>query len=694
MRAVSEEPRATAVVGSTVMATVLAVVYWISRVGFENPVLPVLETLGLSLFLLAAPLWITGFVHRWYKIVWWTSQPVITLACIALTIGAGSVAGRTGVSAAPAFAVIGIALAQLTLVGWLSDRTSRAKSSLLFLSGASVFTVWCAGVIWGSRYKMPLFWESLSHKGNLHHDAFYLASIANMLETYGVPSTGLDGIPIIRYHFGSPWVFAKWADLLGTDVLSFYSLGYPLIVLPLFFSSLLLFSAELRDAFAGGETRSLRSDPRVWLVFLAATVGFIPTVALDALAVWNSNAFISESYLIGMPVFFFALGAGLAFGRERPFEIRSAGLDALVFLGLFVPLILAALGFLKISLMILAFALAIYLAFRLEWYSKPIVLVSIVLSAIVVAATYRVVSLPEHNTGISPFHFMRFDARQGWQQFFPLVHLLWTWVYLAARAWEESVRDFRSLGAAIAANRLLDAEAVAVVAVLGFVPGELIAIHGGSAVYFSDVQRWLALSFIIARIGHWAWRPAPRPDSGGGMRAVRLSTVLLVLVATPFVATLFINLAQWPSRVLRTNLALRRDLAAGPSAYEPIVTALRDIARLPDEQRKRSLLFIPQSSTQYWSMFAADNRCGFTPMIAPAIASVAMLDGMPAPDCDVTDQYNMTLYARRGRPQTTFDITDASLCAKAQARGFDRLIVLEAPDGATPRRRRVDCYLH
>ena len=685
--------RETAVVGTTVMAIVLAAIYWVSRVGFDNPVWPVLETLGLSLFLVAAPRWIMRSVVASTEIAWWKSEPMVAIACITLTLGAGVTAGRTGLSAAPIFAIVGFALSLLTLVRWAARRSS-VWSSLAFTAGAAVFSVWCAGVVWGSRYKMPLFWETLSLKANIHHDTFYYAGIANMLETYGVPSTGLDGIPVIRYHFGSQWLFAKWGDLLGTDVLSFYSLGYPIIVLPLFFSALFLFSAELRRAWDSAEARSFRSDPRVWIVFAAATVGLIPTSALDALAVWNANAFVSESYLIGMPLFFLALGVGLAFGRNRAIGGSSVSWDVFAFLCLFVPLILAALGFLKISLMLLAWALALYLAARLAWYRKPIVVFSLVLSTIAVAATYRVVSLPAQNTGIWPFHFMRFHASAGWQQFFPLVHLLWTWVYLGARVWEEGARDFKGLLAAIRANRLIDAEAVAVVAILGFVPGELIAIHGGSAVYFSDVQRWLALSFIIARIAHWSWKRAPKNESRGGLRNIRLSTVLLVFVALPFAATLLVNLAQWPARVLRTNIATRRDLAAQTRTYQPIVTALRDIARLPDEQRRKSLLFIPQSSRQYWSMFTADDRCTFTPLIAPAIASVAMLDGMPPPECEVTDQYNMTAYSARQRPQSTFDQSDQSLCAKAQAKGFDRVIVLEAPDGVMPRRRRIDCYLH
>ena len=36
-------------------------------------------------------------------------------------------------------------------------------------------------------------------------------------------------------------------------------------------------------------------------------------------------------------------------------------------------------------------------------------------------------------------------------------------------------------------------------------------------------------------------------------------------------------------------------------------------------------------------MFTSDGRCSFTPLIAPAVASVAMIDGVPAYGCKVTE---------------------------------------------------------
>ncbi|HEX6576024.1 MAG TPA: hypothetical protein VF042_13740 [Gemmatimonadaceae bacterium] len=677
----TRDARETGVVFASSVATVLAALYWISRIGFANPVFPVAYSLGLSLFLIAAPLWMAR------STAWWGSQSFLTIACVVLTMLLGMVAESTGLNAIPIIALGGVLLAAITLLRWLGKGTPAR--SLLFVFGVCVFAVWCAGVIWGSRYKMPLFWETMSYKANIHHDTFYYASMANMMDTYGVPSTGLDGIPLVRYHYGSAWLFDQWSHLLGIDVLTFYSLGYPLIVLPLFFAALLQLSVELGA--------KLRNDWMGWILFLAATVGFIPTVALNALAVWNSNAFISESYLMGMPVFFLTLATAVAFYREK-----KAGRSALIFFILFVPLILSALGFLKISMMLLALAAGGYIALRDRLYRQPMVLLSALIALASVGITYHYVSLPAQNGGISPLHFMRYDAREGWQQFFPLIHLLWTWVYVGARLWEERIADISSLRSSLRQHKLTDVEILLLVAILGFLPGEIVSIHGGSAVYFSDVQRWLALSFILARSPVWlrVWRERrPSRDertTESGVRGWKLSTLLMIFVAAPFVVTLFVNLAQWPVRAIRANITTRHELAQTPreATYYPIVTALRDISRLPESERKQSLLFIPQSNRQYWSMFTADGRCTYTPLIAPGIASVAMLDGMPSAGCEVTDQYNMTMYQARKRPQLPEDMSSERLCEKARAKGFKEVIVLEAPGQEIPRRRRIDCYLH
>jgi len=54
-RGIEIDDRETAVVGGTIAAIVLSVVYSVSRLGFESHNPEVLRSLGLSLFLLSLP---------------------------------------------------------------------------------------------------------------------------------------------------------------------------------------------------------------------------------------------------------------------------------------------------------------------------------------------------------------------------------------------------------------------------------------------------------------------------------------------------------------------------------------------------------------------------------------------------------------------------------------------------------------
>ncbi len=721
------EDRATVVVGACIASAVLGAIYWISRVGFVNPAEPVLNALGMAMFIVAAPLWLMRFTQGRSVVVahWWWSQSALMLLGIAITAMVGMISSASGTALAPIVSIPGALLGLVTIGVWL--RRARFVSTTLFVLGTVLFTIWSAGVVWGSRYKMPLYWEAFSLRGNVHHDPLYFASMANMLDTYGVASTGIDGIPIARYHFGSAWLFSKWAHLTGTDVLSFYSLGYPVIVIPAFFAGLMLLAIEIRGTLPPESERPLRFDYRIWLVLLAATVGLIPTDALVGLGIWNENLLISESYLMGLAVFLLVIASGIAFWRSDAYRpigavetMPATAADAsrlggaLVFLLAFLPLSLVVLGFLKVSLMLLLLAAIVFLTLRLRLWKHWAGATAAALCAAVTALTYPVVSLPAQNSGMALFSFMRVHVTEGWQQFFPLINLMWSWIYVGARLWEDRIRTTRELSAAVRGGRMLDVELVLLIAILGFLPGELVTIHGGSAVYFSDVQRWVALAFIISRVGIWArkWR-AIREVRGqkspvGGWRGVRLSTVLAVFVAAPFLLTLARNSMQWPVRVARSNVALRTEIASkgggglitdpGPlgrgvrnTMHYPIITALREIAQLPIEERRQSALFIPQSYRGYWGMFDSDERCTYVSFIAPALSGVAMVDGMPAFGCRVTEQYNMASFAPRVRPQTEADTGDARLCARARSSGLSRIFVL-APDArGTPRRRRIAC---
>lgn len=705
-RGIEIDDRETIVVGGTIAAIVLSVAYALSRVGFESHADELLRSLGLSLFLLALPYWLWRVLRRKDSdFAWPRSHPFLGIATIVVTVLIALASGPFAQAAGLVLSVLGAIGGALVLFSWL--RNGAYKSRIIFTVGATILSVWATGVVYSSRYKMPLYWETLATNANVHHDPLYVVAMGNTLRTYGVASTGLDGVPQILYHYGTPWLFTRWADLVGTDLLSFYSLGYAVILIPLFLASIAMLAVEARKASLLARPHGwLRSNWWGWLALFIGTIGILPDSALYAMAVWNAHTLISESYLGGLPIFLMAVATGVIAWRA---EKRS-----LVFLFLFLPPVLAALAFLKVSLMAMLFALVIYVLFRTRVLWSLTGIAAAVAMFIASWLAYTAVSLPAHNGGISPFHFIRYQTAPGWHQFFPLVHFAWTWVYVAGRVYEERITDLAGVWSAVKDRSIIDVELLLGATLLGFLPGALLVIHGGSAIYFSDVPRWLALALVIARAGHWVnlWREGRgKPVETGSMR---LAPLLGIFIAAPFVATLLLNAVKPPLRMARQNIALRSQIVSqadstmettGNSLFDPdvlqsgaergryyqLVSSLRWIERIPTEQKRDMLLFIPQSYDLYWTMFDADDRCMYVGMVAPAISEVAHIDGMPPATCRVTEQYNMESYTRRSKEQGPEDVTDAAVCSKVREKGFAKVAILGPEERGSPRRRVLDC---
>ena len=152
------------------------------------------------------------------------------------------------------------------------------------------------------------------------------------------------------------------------------------------------------------------------------------------------------------------------------------------------------------------------------------------------------------------------------------------------------------------------------------------------------------------------------------------------------------NVTRAPETALRQNVELRAQLYAQagttPVSWRhlgdgsilqrgleraprfAIVSALRRLSAMPRAERRHTALFIPQSDTAFWNFFPEPERCNVAPLAGPAIAGLALIDGMPPVSCAFTDQYAFGLYARRTSPQVEADVADERLCARAKAKGF------------------------
>src|SRR4029078_571494 len=148
---------------------------------------------------------------RSYSFIW--LMTFLTIAVIGRAVTTIEIATPWKVSPAMAtlVAIAGVLAFLIVAIRWV--REASLKFGLLLFAASAFYSTWIAGVVWGRIYKSPLFFETLIGTGIVHHDGVTLAALGNMLKTYKVASMGLDGIPYMAYHWGSPWLFAQLSNL-------------------------------------------------------------------------------------------------------------------------------------------------------------------------------------------------------------------------------------------------------------------------------------------------------------------------------------------------------------------------------------------------------------------------------------------------------------------------------------------------
>jgi hypothetical protein len=133
---------------------------------------------------------------------------------------------------------VGISLAFWELFHFIQNK------NLLILAAGSIVMGFIVFLFYSRSYVSSLFPEQII-LGNAHIDTIFPCSMSNMFATLGWPSTGLDGSPFIRYHWGSQALFGGLKNWIGINSLMFYNIAYPVIFIPLFFKSFISFLRRL-----------------------------------------------------------------------------------------------------------------------------------------------------------------------------------------------------------------------------------------------------------------------------------------------------------------------------------------------------------------------------------------------------------------------------------------------------------------
>jgi len=482
------------------LAIALACLYTLAQPVPIHGIGSVLNVLTLSLFLLLFP---QGYRELQYRL----KQPVslnggmdalLLLGSLACLVGVGWLRPWLPVNPVPLFSGLGVGL--LLLCGrrfWKAGGRSPLQwPHILVIALAFVFYLRHGWLVWGSCCLFPRY-ENRLLAGEVHIDTLFHSDIVALFQTYGVSTTGVDGIPHLPYHIGSHWIFAQLAQLLDISPFQFYNLAYPILILPLLFRSFLAFTLDVRSHWASEYASNLRQDWLFWGLLLIGFTGFMPTRVLDL-----STLILSESHLVSISFAFLALSLGLMLQQQMTRASKSFDGKGLV-LSIGLGVLLALVTLTKVSVGLLLACAVGYLVLRLRWYTYRWLLPGMgVAIALQFFALRTMGYFGDYSQPPTPWQLGGYLARMDPVRLplYLLGFFAWSLVYSILRLRLAGITSFKEMRRAIGGQEMVDVEAIALLSGLGLMPAALMAIPGVAAYYFMDLQMWISLALILGNL--------------------------------------------------------------------------------------------------------------------------------------------------------------------------------------------------
>jgi hypothetical protein len=699
---------------SSIVAAVFAGFYWLGRLGFDNnSVLFYLKILSISYFLLFLPVTVRKAANSFgvsFTETWYNSDAAVSLFGLILVTAAGFIIPSFSLIALLPFIILGCLFFIINLIDFFLQYNQ--KSNVIFGILAVTFSIILIFIFCSYQgTSPPLLFEDFVREHSPSDGLFHYA-ICQMIKTYGIPSTGLDGVPYIPYHYGSHFIFVQISKLMGLHVFLFYQFCFTTIVIPFFLNSILSFSVDLKRYFGNfKESWDVRTDYKFWALFALPFVGFLPIRALNRLAT-KPSLILSESYTLGMAILFIVGAILLYFFKRFNIKDKKFRIDNFIFVVLVLPLLLGVIGVIKQPLLFLLAAVLAYLFLRLGLYKNKMLLFSSLPIIIASFIAYELVAFkyPGALKLVLFDHITRFvvaDKRNSiffWIVLPPaffIFHFFWSWLYAGLRLCQEKIAGFIDIKSAFRERKVIDVEILLLLCAVGVLPGILFKVRGGVTGYFSDVQRWIALSFLLASFSNFSLPVIKSPFKR--LKAVVLFSVLAVAVGS-FLSNIFIFGKITVERYITVRGFLSNLPGAGDNQlngpvnkflYGPqrlldgnekykMYRVLLELDKIPLSEKRKTLLFIPRSNKLYWDRLHPRS----IPMVAPALTGIAMIDGLPGQSTAAEKEFpghmwGLYRYKANTIDPSSIDASPEKVYSRVLEKGFSKLIIIENRDGNT-----------
>jgi len=670
--------RLAGLVASTVPLLMLATVV-ILRGGFPTPLGALLKVAGVSLLVVNAG----AFGSRKY---WLLCGPIVSLLTLVTVtaIGLSPMGSRAPIAVA-------IAIAGGVACAW-NLAAAVARIGLLrtgiFLGLGLFLGLYAESMYWRVSSVHDVVYPESIIAGRVSTDVAEQAAVVNMISTYRVASTGLDGLLPLKYHNGSLWMAEGLRRLCGFRAIDFLGYGYGILLIPLYVVAFFGCAEILRAA----AQREFDVPPLIfWAASVAAFVGIFPFTDDPMHLNFNETIINSDSFLLAVALSLLLISAGVWFHGSLRARGFMCTLPEKIALAVVLPAGLGLVGWVKISQIYLLLALAVYLCCRVKWLRTWPFLLGTAFSAVVLA----IMLYGERGANKSSFAPLNFDRiSPEWVPYFFVFYFAGAWLFLLVWARFHGARTLRELVQAAKAGDTILVELVFVTVVAGLIPYLLINFYSPAWKYFTEFQGVVAGVFVVAFLPQFRLADLlPRIRDG----SLRLTSALVLGLTVAICGHLFITTVSAAYRMLKRGCETRAVLAGMPAAawrqelgqikarrsvvvspLAPRVQLLQCLDRLgqqPVEQRKGTVLYIPKTNRTYWDMRQLGD--GTTPFIAPALAGLPMVEGLPEYEDIGWAQvgWGYPQYQLPSKPEPPTENLDRAM-DKARKDGFRQLLVL------------------
>lgn len=552
---------------------------------------------------------------------------------------------------AAGYSIVGTGWLMMLYVTYRTWINFTFKYLIYFIIVAIFFTIWCVSTVYyHAGYVTPLFREELACN-TVQVDLIHNMSIAQMIKTYGVVSTGIDGLTITPYHYGSHWVFAKLSIIFDISMIEIYNIFYPIIFIVLFYYWML--QAALKRGIYLYQSFNIQleewSGKIFWLLFMILVIGFLPIEYAYKFGIDRSN-FNSQSYLLSL-IFLF-----VSFSILHDYAFFEAS-NKRFFFSCIVALLTLAIYTMKLSVGFLLIIAIAYLQFRNYCFFSISNLLMWSVFLFILFFVHRTVS-SEVIIEYGLFDYINRFTEPKIRHYFIPIYFAVVILFLLIRSFELDTQQIKfNLLESIIKRVAIDIELILIIGLIALLPGNLMIINGNSGNYFSDVPRQASIVMVLATTPFLSKKILFR------FSYLSFSFILLFIstFAIGFLSTTLHHIHYDVYKNLSTRYAITGTNVKVSQSYRFIqdkieqnpkfifIKKLDSLNQLPIFTKSKYLIHIPRTDSVYYR-WAGSWQSSF---IVPAIAGIAMINGFPADTTSVfikKGYYNFISYQKRKEP--------------------------------------------